>query len=46
MVEIGYQFVTSASDARLMVAKAQEVVSEMRAGLKRTAAASAPQESY
>jgi 4-hydroxy-2-oxoheptanedioate aldolase len=46
MVDIGYQFVTIASDARLMVAKAQEVVSEMRAGLKQKTAPSAARETY
>jgi 4-hydroxy-2-oxoheptanedioate aldolase len=46
MVDIGYQFVTIASDARLMVAKAQEVVSEMRAGLKQKTAPAAAGETY
>jgi hypothetical protein len=32
MVEKGFQFVTIASDARLMVSKATEVIGKMRAG--------------
>ena len=32
MVDKGFQFVTIASDARLMVAKATEVIGKMRAG--------------
>jgi 4-hydroxy-2-oxoheptanedioate aldolase len=39
MIGIGYQLVTIASDARLMAAKAGEVVGEMRAGMKQAAAA-------
>ena len=35
MIELGFQFVTIGSDARLMAAKAGEVVGEMRRGLKR-----------
>lgn len=42
MIETGYQFVTIASDARLMAAKAGEVVNEMRAGLKQKANVPAP----
>jgi 4-hydroxy-2-oxoheptanedioate aldolase len=34
MVQKGFQFVTIASDARLMAARAQEVVGKMRAGMK------------
>jgi 4-hydroxy-2-oxoheptanedioate aldolase len=34
MIELGFQFVTIASDARLMAAKAGEVVGEMRRGLQ------------
>jgi 4-hydroxy-2-oxoheptanedioate aldolase len=41
MIEIGYRFVTVASDARLMAAKAQEVISEMRPRTKPKASADA-----
>jgi len=37
MVEKGFQFVTIASDARLMAAKATEVIGKMRAGATATA---------
>ena len=43
MIELGFQFVTIASDARHLAAKAGEVVAEMRQGLKREAAPAAPQ---
>jgi 4-hydroxy-2-oxoheptanedioate aldolase len=42
MIELGFQFVTIASDARLMAAKAGEVVGEMRRALKREPAAAQP----
>ncbi len=41
MIERGFQFVTIASDARLLAAKAGEVVGEMRRGLKRAPGAEA-----
>ena len=42
MIELGFQFVTIASDARHLAAKAGEVVAEMRKGLKRAPAPAAP----
>ena len=42
MIELGFQFVTIASDARHLAAKAGEVVAEMRKGLKRDQAPAGP----
>jgi 4-hydroxy-2-oxoheptanedioate aldolase len=46
MIEKGFQFVTIASDARLMVAKATEVIGKMRAGTTAAAPKSAAGGTY
>jgi 4-hydroxy-2-oxoheptanedioate aldolase len=46
MVELGFQFVTIASDARLMAAAAAAAVSDMRAGLKQQQAAATSSSTY